>query len=114
MTTKNTSRESLEALNKALKAVDCCEPFIDFEDVGNDITPEMREGLAKAYTIPGFRKLLAYKYNRAVKLTALTSATEIDQGAGKARALTYKEILSQGAQAFAEMDKINKLRQKAK
>lgn len=104
--------EYLQALNDAFKALENMEPLIPFEDVGKEITAEMREGLARAYALPGFRKFLAYKYNRAVKLTALTSVSLVDQAAGKARALTYKEILRQGLQMFVEFDRINKLRPK--
>lgn len=101
--------EQLLALNNALQIVDTIEPIIDISDTGSDIDQEMRQGLAKAYAIAGFRKYLAYLHNRALKSTAMRSVTLVDQAAGKARALTSKEILVRGKQAFEEYDTVRNL-----
>ncbi len=99
----------IEALNKALEAVDTIAPLVVPADVGDAVNARMLEGLAQAYSIPGFREFLSYFVNRQMKLTAMKSTTLVDQAAGKARTLIVKEILSKGRQAYLERSKIQEL-----
>ena len=85
----------------------------EFREPKNEQTARMNYGLAQVYANEGFREYIQHEIDVALKATATRSITLVDMAAGKARALTLKELLIKGKHAFEELQKINKLKKDA-
>lgn len=94
--------------NKFLREVLLMEPLTDFEEPKGELDHEMKEGLAQAYAIRGFRKYLERAVNVSIHNAAMSSGNEEIRGVFKGRALSLKELLLKGKRAFEQYEKLNK------
>jgi hypothetical protein len=91
---------------------DCLDfdPLTGFQEPDTQLASSMNYGLAQVYANEGLRLYIQNEINRALKATATRSLTLVDMAAGKSRALTLKELLVKGKQAFEELQEIESLR----
>ena len=100
----------IDDINKLFAALESAEPLLSFVDPKNELDYAQTEALARMYSDTAFRTFLINNYNSAVKAVALRSSTEVDIAFGKARALTYKEILVHAKRAYTNYEKLKKLK----
>ena len=103
--------QTIQSLNHSLRGWLGFEPITEFHEPTNEQTARMNYGLAQVYANQGFREYVQHEIDVALKATATRSITLVDMAAGKARALTLKELLIKGKHAFEELQKINKLKE---
>lgn len=84
---------------------------IEFED-NVEITEEMKDGLAQAYGIAGFRQYLFNLYKFKVKDTIMRGETETDFYKGKCEAMLIKNLLTMARSAYN--NKLNRDTKKGK
>ncbi len=101
--------EKIKNLNTALLMTLDMEPLTEFREPRNETTSRMLYGLAQVYSNEGFREYIQHEIDMAMKATATRSVNLVDIAAGKARALTLKELLAKGRNAFTELQRIQNL-----
>lgn len=96
----------INELNTILKNINV-EPIADYIGKQQEINYEIRDGMARAYGISGFRKFLEREINIATRSAALIPENEVEMAAAKMRLVTLKELYEKMRQTFSEYEKIN-------
>lgn len=113
MSETKVTKEDMKKINKRLAKNSFLDP-IEFTEPMNEQSHEMAFGLAQIYAVKGFRDYMTAEYHRTIKTSALGSESISEVLYFKARAITYKELLTAAKKAFENMNRLTAENRKAR